>query len=743
VLSNAGIQGSRAGTGLRRVLTTLVNESDKLGVSVTEADGTLRPFADIMEDLEATGLDTSEMLEIFGDRGGPAIATLLGEGSDAIRALEGDLENAGGTAADLAETQMQGLPGAFRELRSAVEGAALALADAGLAEFVENVADRLTNLTRSFSDLDEGMQRIVLLVGGGAVAAGPLLIGFGLLTQAVGTAITALQTLRTAAVFLAGPQGILVALGALLTGVLIKAFMDLNTEVSDAERQAEDFRIKMGDVRDTIGDNTNKDSLYGKVDNLAQFISDENRNGWKEYATQAIENAESVEEAEQLLTDSIKSEIMEREMAALESAKRNAERDFTQFAPEEAQPLVEQLEEAERDLQNLRRQFGIILNDDAVDPALRNAAREAIANTEQEISDLRDRLAREFNIGTTLADQLVGRVSEINVINEDIAELTSELNAAAKAVQTATAGGAPDAPDTTPGAAAGTPRVLPIPEPQIESPEPVDVSLGLENVEATLLSAGEAYRTYNERRRDAIILGNQLYGTEEQLAAATEQARLKAEALGLSMPTEETVAANASTSAYTDSLDQLRAKGAEAAQKQKELRETVAITDEQMKAIRENGLQQFVSGMTDLIVQAQNTEATVGEAFALMALRVVDSILQQIIALQVRLIAEKLFAAGTLNFVKLGAAVAASIAIKGLANNLKNQIQSRETASAPASSGVPSSSVAASSPAAGAVIERLDVSVQRFGNYVDRLVTEGIQVQLTGGGSGTAVLRGT
>jgi len=214
VLSNAGIQGTRAGTGLRRVLTTLVNESDKLGISVTQADGTLRPFADIMEDLEDTGLDTSQMLEIFGDRGGPAIATLLSEGSDAIRALEGDLNDAGGTAAALAEIQMRGLLGAFRELRSALEGVAIAIGEAGLGELVENIADSITTLVRAFGELDNDTINFLVTAGAVVAALGPAIAAFGFLASGVGSAITAFRTMASVlpAIIsgLFGPVGIIV-----------------------------------------------------------------------------------------------------------------------------------------------------------------------------------------------------------------------------------------------------------------------------------------------------------------------------------------------------------------------------------------------------------------------------------------------------------------------------------------------------------------------------------------------------
>ena len=707
ILSNAGIQATRAGTGLRRILTTLVNESDDLGISVTEADGSLRPFADIMEDLEATGLDTADMLEIFGDRGGPAISALLAEGSDALRDLQSELENAGGTAADLAETQMQGLPGAFRELRSAIEGAAIGIGEAGLADLVENIADMITNAVREFNALDDDTKNLIVTIGALATALGPLVTVLGFVATGVGAILSPVGLLVAALGFTVGGLAYMVIENT-------AAFGKLKSATDDAMESTQDFADMADDVV--------LDDLDSELDKIAQTLSDRVRKNFDDGRQSIVDFVTSAEDASVALAQV----NLGAQLAESADDRTIAQRLGFSGGVREAFSIAQQLDD---EFTGTFEEVQTLL---------------ATGQLEQAYAILRDvqRLVTTGGGGLTDLTPDFGRG-----VTENINAFTSEVREAIQAVdtlKTETEGLPGDEAGVSAGqvtgAAPGTPRTLPIPEPQIESPAARDVSLGVEDIEATLLSAGEAYRSFNERRRDAIILANQLYGSEEQLAAMTEQARLKAEALGLSMPIEETVAANASTSAYTDSLDQLRAMGAEAAQKQKELRETVAISDEQMKAIRSNGLQQFVSGLTDLGVQAANTEATVGEAFALMALKVIDSILQQIIALQVRLIAEQLFAAGTLNFVKLGAAVAASIAVKGLANSLKNQIASRSTAEAPASSGVPAS-VGASSPEANAVIDRLDNSVERFGTYVEQLVTEGIRVRMDGAGSRTAALR--
>src|SRR5690606_21948473 len=74
-LSNAGIQAERAGTTLRGILLSLTSPSaeaekelQKLGVRINDAQGNVRPLADIIDDLNGSlaGLGSGEKLGILG-----------------------------------------------------------------------------------------------------------------------------------------------------------------------------------------------------------------------------------------------------------------------------------------------------------------------------------------------------------------------------------------------------------------------------------------------------------------------------------------------------------------------------------------------------------------------------------------------------------------------------------------------------------------------------------------------------
>src|SRR5690625_3595065 len=201
-LSDAGMQASMAGTGLRRILTTLSREADKLGVEVYDSSGRMRSLADIMTDLERTGLSSARAMEIFGDRGGPAMQVLLSRGSDALREMTGELQDAGGTAERIAKQQMEGLNGALKELQSAFEELQLAIADAGLIDFGTDAVRVLTRITQAMGDLHPMVTRTGMVMGGMLAIVGPGIYIMGSFVRALGTLTVATGAQTTAQVAL-------------------------------------------------------------------------------------------------------------------------------------------------------------------------------------------------------------------------------------------------------------------------------------------------------------------------------------------------------------------------------------------------------------------------------------------------------------------------------------------------------------------------------------------------------------
>ncbi len=247
ILSDAGLQGSVAGTGLRRVLSTLATESEKLGIQTTDAAGKLRPLADIMTDLEEKGLTTAEAMEIFGQRGGVAISTLLQQGSDTLRDYTERLSDVGGTAEEIANIQMEGLTGSMKRLKSAAEEAAIS--------FTENILPALTKIVekiaaafRAFGNLDEKTKNFIITAGLAAAAVGPI-------TTALGSVIGAVSKLS---VLLATNPLLLIATAAGIAAIGVSKLYKNSTSLKDETKKLNDITIELKDTSNEYKEVTKK-----------------------------------------------------------------------------------------------------------------------------------------------------------------------------------------------------------------------------------------------------------------------------------------------------------------------------------------------------------------------------------------------------------------------------------------------------------------------------------------------------
>ena len=151
-LGNVGIQGSNAGTALRRLGTITAAEADKMrqlfGVEFLDAAGNLRPLVQVMGELaNATnnlpaGDRIAKMNEAFGLLGITG-ATVMANTAAETQRLSEQLKNAGGVAEQTAANMDAGPGGVWRRFTSAIEGAAIAIGTA-LAPMLEQFGGWIT-----------------------------------------------------------------------------------------------------------------------------------------------------------------------------------------------------------------------------------------------------------------------------------------------------------------------------------------------------------------------------------------------------------------------------------------------------------------------------------------------------------------------------------------------------------------------------------------------------------------------
>lgn len=153
-LGDAGIAAGMAGRTLRQAIVQLLKPSregqmvlDELGVTVKTAGGNLRPFSQILEDLQPIANNSSKLLAVFGTRAA-LMSTVLQRGTEEFRKFGDMLRASGGRAAEVAAEQLKGLAGAIILMRSAIDGAVLAIGDE-LAPALINAANGMALLGRN------------------------------------------------------------------------------------------------------------------------------------------------------------------------------------------------------------------------------------------------------------------------------------------------------------------------------------------------------------------------------------------------------------------------------------------------------------------------------------------------------------------------------------------------------------------------------------------------------------------
>lgn len=206
-LSDAGIQGESAGTGLRGILATLSEKSKQLGIDVFDASGNMLPLNEMLTQIENKGMSTATIMDIFGKKAGPSMLALLEVGGDGLKSFTGKLEESGGTAKRIANTQMEGLSGSLTRLKSSAEGLAISFGEL-IIPAIEEVVKFIQDLIDKWNNLDDDTKTVIITIGTLVAGIGPLITLLGGIASAIafisspiGIAVIAIAALAAAFVY--------------------------------------------------------------------------------------------------------------------------------------------------------------------------------------------------------------------------------------------------------------------------------------------------------------------------------------------------------------------------------------------------------------------------------------------------------------------------------------------------------------------------------------------------------------
>ncbi len=325
LMANAGIKGSQAGTSLKTAIANLANPTDKmatamgqLGLSITDANGEMLPFKDIMDELRIKFADLTEEQQaqyaatIFGKEAMAGMLSIINASEEDYEKLTEATRNYTGTAKEMADVMQDNLQGEIILLKSALEAVGIQIFEI-LVPHLQKLVEILQKAVDWFANLSPATQETIVKVAALAAALGPLLLIGGKLVGGIGAAISAFSTisgaiavattgaaaatpavgaLATAFTVLTGPVGLAIAAitGITLAGVAlykhlsqesIPAIELFGDEVSESTKKAVGGFLELNDEATLAlnqlswsGQEVTKEMADGITENFSQMASD-------------------------------------------------------------------------------------------------------------------------------------------------------------------------------------------------------------------------------------------------------------------------------------------------------------------------------------------------------------------------------------------------------------------------------------------------------------------------------------
>jgi hypothetical protein len=326
VLTNNGLQASKAGTGLKNIFLELAES----GLTMEEAFNMINTSTN----------KNATAVNLFKKEGATA-ALILADNQEAAKGFAKQYDKAAGSAKAMAAIMDDTTEGSFMKFKSAAESAGIAVGEI-LAPIIRDLTDTLAEIISEFKDLTPATQRLIVVIAALAAAIGPVLVALGfLMTTVIPGLITAFGILKVA--MLATPFG-LIAAGI---GVAVSAFYLFNRETE-----------KVVESQDQLTDVTNRatDAIAkekAKVEELLFTARDENVS--KQQRIKAIQELNRISptylgnlKLETINTDAATTAVNKYNEALLKTAKAKA-------AQEKLQEIQAKIIEKELELSARRK----------------------------------------------------------------------------------------------------------------------------------------------------------------------------------------------------------------------------------------------------------------------------------------------------------------------------------------------------------------------------------------------------
>ncbi|WP_436863680.1 phage tail tape measure protein [Mammaliicoccus sciuri] len=207
IMSDAGLEGSQAGTALRASFIRLAKPTkqsqkamDAMGISLTNSKGEFVGMPKLIEQFKngMKGMTKEQKLanvaQIVGTESASGFLTLIDAGPSKIDKFSNSLKNSDGASKKAADRMKDNLKGSLEQLGGAFESAGIIIGNI-FSPILRKLADTITWLVEKLNGMSKGMQITMVVLATLAAAIGPLIFAFGAFIAVIGSAMTTLLPL--------------------------------------------------------------------------------------------------------------------------------------------------------------------------------------------------------------------------------------------------------------------------------------------------------------------------------------------------------------------------------------------------------------------------------------------------------------------------------------------------------------------------------------------------------------------
>lgn len=265
VMANAGIDANTAATSLKTGMARLVKPAkegaewmEKLGIEVTNADGSMKDSVTIQQELHDafSTLSDSEQIAaasaIFGKNQMSNWLALINTAPEDVSSLSSALETEG-TTAEMADAMMGGFGGSIEKLKSSLDVLMTSLGGL-IAQYLTPVIEKVQGAVDAFMSLDDETKEHIIKIAGIVAAVGPVLIIIGKVVTGIGSIISVASGLIAAISAISAPVLIVIGVITALIAIGVALYKHWDDIKEGCRQLGEVFSKVWGDIKTKVSE---------------------------------------------------------------------------------------------------------------------------------------------------------------------------------------------------------------------------------------------------------------------------------------------------------------------------------------------------------------------------------------------------------------------------------------------------------------------------------------------------------